>query len=58
MKAASRPTLPPAGYLWTNAKAAGITMRNYGYFVNNKPLAQAGPDGAQIAGVRDPALAA
>ena len=25
LKAASRPTLPPAGYLWTNAIAAGLT---------------------------------
>ena len=35
-KAASRPTLPPAGYLWTNALSAGLPMRNYGYFVKNK----------------------
>ena len=27
--------LPPAGYLWTNAAAAGITMRNYGFWVVN-----------------------
>ena len=47
---------PPAGYLWTNALAAGISMRNYGYFVNNKP--KAAPDGTeQIDGVRDPVLA-
>ncbi len=47
--------LPPAGYLWTNAKAAGISMRNYGYFANNraKPL----EDGIQIDSVRDPVLA-
>jgi hypothetical protein len=32
-------------------------MRNYGYFVNNKPLAQVGADGGQIASVRDPVLA-
>ncbi|MGI8988127.1 MAG: alkaline phosphatase family protein [Bryobacteraceae bacterium] len=46
--------LPPAGYLWTNARAAGISMRNYGYFVNNrvKPL----EDGIQIDSVRDPIL--
>jgi DNA-binding beta-propeller fold protein YncE len=49
--------LPPAGYLWNNGKAAGLTMRNYGYFVNNKPLAQVGADGGQIASVRDPVLA-
>ncbi len=27
--------LPPAGYLWTNAVAAGLTVRNYGVFVRN-----------------------
>ena len=30
-------SLPPAGYLWTNAAAAGISIRNFGYMVNNKP---------------------
>jgi YVTN family beta-propeller protein len=47
--------LPPAGYLWTNATAHGITMRNYGHWVEN--LETAGPDGAQIRTIRDPALA-
>jgi DNA-binding beta-propeller fold protein YncE len=28
--------LPPAGYLWTNAAAAGISMRNYGFWVVNE----------------------
>lgn len=29
--------LPPAGYLWTNALAAGLTVRNYGeWFFGNK----------------------
>jgi YVTN family beta-propeller protein len=46
--------LPPAGYLWTNAAAAGIAMRNYGYFVNNRKPPAA--DGAQIESVRDPVL--
>ena len=27
--------LPPAGYLWTNAVAAGLTIRNYGVLVRN-----------------------
>ena len=27
--------LPPAGYLWTNAIAAGIAVRNYGVLVRN-----------------------
>ncbi len=45
---------PPAGYLWTNAAARGITMRNYGYWVQNKKTA--GEDGVQIEAVRDPVL--
>jgi len=27
--------LPPAGYLWTNARAGGLTVRNYGVFVRD-----------------------
>lgn len=27
--------LPPAGYLWSNALSAGLTVRNYGMFVDN-----------------------
>jgi YVTN family beta-propeller protein len=46
--------LPPAGYLWTNAAAAGVTMRNYGYFASN--LKTAAPDGTQVEAVRDPVL--
>jgi YVTN family beta-propeller protein len=46
---------PPAGYLWTNASAAGVTMRNYGYWVENKK--EAGPDGVQVDKVLDPVLA-
>ncbi|MSV28413.1 MAG: hypothetical protein EXQ52_06665 [Bryobacterales bacterium] len=45
---------PPAGYLWTNAAAAGVTMRNYGYFVNN--VAKPQPGAAAISGTRDPVL--
>jgi DNA-binding beta-propeller fold protein YncE len=44
-----------AGYLWTNAAARQISMRNYGYFVNNIAPA-AGEGGVQITGVRDPIL--
>ena len=47
-------SLPPAGYLWTNAASAGISIRNFGYMVNNKPDAPAGSE--QITGVRDPVL--
>src|SRR5581483_6601844 len=48
-------SLPPSGYIWTNANAHGIGLRNYGYFASNKQ--QAGPDGIQIQAVRDPILA-
>ncbi len=48
-------SLPPAGYLWTNAAAAGLSLRNFGYMVNNKPNAP--PGAPQITGVRDPVLA-
>jgi YVTN family beta-propeller protein len=45
---------PPAGYFWGNAMSAGLSVRNYGYFVEN--LAKAKEDGVEISGVRDPAL--
>ena len=45
---------PPAGYLWTNAAGAGISMRNYGYMAENLPHAAA--EGRQIELVRDPVL--
>jgi len=47
--------LPPAGYLWTNAAAHGLTMRNYGHWVEN--LEPAAADGTQIKIVNDPELA-
>jgi hypothetical protein len=47
--------LPPTGYLWTQAAQAGIAMRNYGNWVENRK--QPGPDGIQIESVRDPILA-
>jgi YVTN family beta-propeller protein len=46
---------PPAGYLWTNAAQAGVSMRNFGYFVTNKPLPVT--DEVHAAEVRDPILA-
>ncbi|MBZ5608936.1 MAG: beta-propeller fold lactonase family protein [Acidobacteriia bacterium] len=46
---------PPAGYLWTNAAARGVSMRNYGYWAQNKKTA--GDDGVEIETVRDPVLA-
>jgi DNA-binding beta-propeller fold protein YncE len=45
---------PPAGYIWSNAIAAGLSVRNYGEFVTNKK--QAGADGIQIDHVNDPSL--
>ncbi|MBI2687937.1 MAG: hypothetical protein HYX27_16635 [Acidobacteria bacterium] len=48
--------LPPAGYLWTNAMAKGLRVRNYGLFAVNRPLAEVN-DNNQIARFRDPALA-
>jgi DNA-binding beta-propeller fold protein YncE len=52
-------SLPPAGYLWTNAAAAGLSVRNFGYMVDNKPLTAvpASPGAEQVASVRDPVLA-
>jgi YVTN family beta-propeller protein len=46
--------LPAAGYLWTNAAAAGISMRNYGYFAANRKSPAAGE--TQVESVRDPVL--
>jgi DNA-binding beta-propeller fold protein YncE len=48
--------LPPAGYLWTNAAMAGVSMRNFGYMVENKPkIAPTGSE--QIDKIDDPVLA-
>jgi YVTN family beta-propeller protein len=46
---------PPSGYLWTNAAMAGLSLRNYGYFVSNRPLKDA-TSGMQVQAVRDPIL--
>ena len=47
--------LPPAGYIWTNAAQAGLTVRNYGFMVENKHLiAAAGTDQLQL--INDPVL--
>ncbi len=47
--------VPPSGYLWTNAGMAGLTLRNYGYFVSNRPAKEVA-GGIQIQAVRDPVL--
>ncbi|MBC8164880.1 MAG: hypothetical protein H7Y20_03280, partial [Bryobacteraceae bacterium] len=47
---------PPAGYIWANAAAAGLSMRNYGWWVTN--FSKAAPTGErQGEKVRDPVLA-
>jgi YVTN family beta-propeller protein len=46
--------LPPTGYLWTQALARGLAVRNYGHLVRNKP--KPGQDGIQIETVRDGSL--
>jgi DNA-binding beta-propeller fold protein YncE len=46
---------PASGYLWTNAAAAGLSLRNYGYFVVNRPLKEVA-DGIQVQVVKDPVL--
>ena len=47
--------LPPAGYLWTNANAAGLSIRNFGYMTENKPGAKPGEE--QVGRINDPILA-
>jgi len=47
--------VPPSGYLWTNAGMAGLTVRNYGFFVSNRPLKEVA-GGIQVQAVRDPIL--
>jgi len=46
--------VPPAGYLWTSAAAAGVSMRNYGYWVTNRKAPS--PEGLQVEAVRDAIL--
>jgi YVTN family beta-propeller protein len=49
-------SLPPAGYIWTGAAGAGITLRNYGYSTaNTREIGETGHE--QIQTVRDPILA-
>ncbi len=45
---------PPAGYIWTNALAAGLSVRNYGEFAYGSRKTADG--GAEVATVGDPAL--
>jgi DNA-binding beta-propeller fold protein YncE len=48
---------PPAGYIWNNALAAGVTVRNYGDWAVNIPLGEV-KEGRQIGAVRDSSLKA
>jgi DNA-binding beta-propeller fold protein YncE len=48
--------LPPAGYLWSNALQAGLTIRNYGEWVTNTPTPQAAGQ-HQVARVDDLSIA-
>ena len=47
---------PPAGYLWSNALQAGITVRNYGEWVTNASPASTA-EAPQVKAVNDPSLA-
>jgi YVTN family beta-propeller protein len=48
--------LPPAGYLWTSASMKGLTIRNFGFVVENKKeIAPWGGD--QIDKINDPVMA-
>jgi len=46
---------PPAGYLWTQAALAGLSVRNYGFAVENAE--RAAPGGPQVRRVLDPGIA-
>lgn len=46
---------PPAGYLWTNASRAGVSMRNYGWWVESVPLDQV-KNNQHVKIVKDPVL--
>jgi DNA-binding beta-propeller fold protein YncE len=45
---------PPAGYLWSNAISGGLSVRNYGEFVQNRKSPT--PDARQVERVTDPSL--
>jgi len=48
--------LPPAGYLWTNADMKGLSLRNFGFVVENKK--QIAPwGGDQVEKINDPVIA-
>ena len=47
---------PPGGYIWSSVRSKRLTMRNYGYMVNN--IKDAPVSGKQVGSVRDPQLTA
>ncbi len=49
-------SLPPAGYIWSAAAQAGLSLRNFGYMSGNDPK-NPPPGSEQITTVRDPVLA-
>jgi DNA-binding beta-propeller fold protein YncE len=48
-------SLPPAGYLWSNALVAGVSVRNYGVWVENRPQRNSA-DGIWVQRAKDPSL--
>lgn len=46
---------PPAGYIWSNALSAGLTIRNFGWWTTNMALEKV-VNNVHIAAVKDPAL--
>jgi DNA-binding beta-propeller fold protein YncE len=50
-----RAALPPAGRLWTNALMAGLSLRDFGWGVDN--ITPAPSSGRQVSRARDPQLA-
>ncbi|MEZ5404502.1 MAG: bifunctional YncE family protein/alkaline phosphatase family protein [Bryobacteraceae bacterium] len=49
--------LPPSGFIWTQAAAAGLSVRNYGYYSDNRPIREVPDGGDHVKSVRDPVLA-
>ena len=48
--------LPPAGHIWNNVLAKGLTLRNYGYYVENAPLKDVNAASPHVKSLRDPSL--
>lgn len=48
--------MPPNGYIWSLAHAAGHKIRSFGYLGVNKPLSEVGADGIHVREVLDPIL--